>query len=185
MLFRSREGCTLRERVLPQGASTSPAITNALCSRLDARLDGLARSHGFAFTRYADDLTLSGPRTHPKRVDRLVRSMRAVLASEGFAENPAKTRVMRAWQSHEVTGLNVNVKVTVPRRYYRALRATLHNCETHGFGSQNRTRHPDFVGMLRGKVEFIASVDPSRGAKLRESLARAINRWNSSGFQQK
>ena len=50
----------LGARVLPQGACTSPAITNALCRRLDRRLDGLARRHGFAYTRYADDLTFSG-----------------------------------------------------------------------------------------------------------------------------
>ena len=50
----------LGDRVLPQGACTSPAITNALCRRLDRRLAGLARRHGFAYTRYADDLTFSG-----------------------------------------------------------------------------------------------------------------------------
>src|SRR5204863_102450 len=50
----------LGQRVLLQGACTSPAITNALCRRLDRRLSGLAKRHGFAYTRYADDLTFSG-----------------------------------------------------------------------------------------------------------------------------
>ena len=80
----------LGSRVLPQGACTSPAITNALCRRLDRRLNGLARRHGFDYTRYADDLTFSGDA--PRVVGRLLRSIRAIVAAEGLTEHPRKTR---------------------------------------------------------------------------------------------
>src|SRR5207237_9566311 len=83
----------LGDRVLPQGACTSPAITNALCRRLDRRLRGLAARHGFAYTRYADDLTFSGDNT--TAVGKLLKSVRGIVQAEGFTEHPRKTRVMR------------------------------------------------------------------------------------------
>src|SRR5207244_7518772 len=83
----------LGDWVLPQGACTSPAITNALCWRLDRRLTALAKRHGFTYTRYADDLTFSGDR--PAAVGRLLRSVRSIIETEGYSEHPRKTRVMR------------------------------------------------------------------------------------------
>src|SRR5262249_13182672 len=70
------------ERALPQGACTSPAITNLVCRRLDARLAGVAKKWGFAYTRYADDLTFSGDAV--KDVGALLWGVRRILASEGF-----------------------------------------------------------------------------------------------------
>jgi len=162
----------LGERVLPQGACTSPALTNVICRRLDARLAGLARRFGYTYTRYADDLSFSSDRG--RDVNALQWSVRKVLAEEGLTENAAKTRVMRASQRQEVTGLVVNQGLTVTREYYKTLRATLHNCAKHGMASQNRDGHPDFARHLRGKVEFVRSVDPDRGAKLEGALAAAL-----------
>jgi retron-type reverse transcriptase len=162
----------LGDRVLPQGACTSPSITNALCRRLDRRLDGLARRHGFSFTRYADDLTFSGD--HPAAVGRLLRSARSILSSEGLTEHPTKTRVMRRGTRQEVTGLTVNDRPGVRRRDLRTLRAILHNASRLGLESQNRDGHPDFAAHLRGRVEFACMVDPGRAPSYREALARAI-----------
>lgn len=162
----------LGQRVLPQGASTSPAITNALCRRLDRRLQGLARRHGFTYTRYADDLTFSGD--EPPRVGRLLKSVKAVVVDEGFQVHPTKTRVMRSTRRQEVTGVVVNHRVGVPRDELRALRATLHNCARHGLQSQNREHHADFAAHLRGKVSWVCMVDPARGPALRAALERAL-----------
>ncbi|MFO0606489.1 MAG: reverse transcriptase family protein [Polyangiales bacterium] len=162
----------LGERVLPQGACTSPAITNALCRRLDARLAGLAKRFGYAYTRYADDLSFAS--ATGKDVNALQWAVRKVLTEEGLAENPAKTHVMRTTDRQEVTRLVVNEKLTVTREYYKTLRATLFNCAKHGLASQNRDGHADFAAHLRGKVEFVASVDPDRGAKLKDALTAAL-----------
>ena len=162
----------LGARVLPQGACTSPALTNLLCRRLDRRLSGLAARHGFTYTRYADDLTFSGDNT--AAVGRLLRSVRSIVTAEGFTEHPRKTLVMRRARRQEVTGVTVNVKPAVSRKEVRALRAILHNAAKHGLDSQNRDGREDFAAYLKGRVEFVCMVDPSKGPALREALRKAI-----------
>jgi retron-type reverse transcriptase len=162
----------LGERRLPQGACTSPAVTNLVCRRLDHRLDGLARSMKYTYSRYADDLTFSGDATDS--IGRLLRGVRAVLTDEGFDENRAKTRIMRRGRRQEVTGVVVNDRPTVSRTEIRRLRAILHNCARHGLESQNRSGHPHFAAYLRGKVAFVTMVDPVRGQQLQQALAAAL-----------
>jgi retron-type reverse transcriptase len=162
----------LGARVLPQGACTSPAITNALCRRLDRRLGGLAARHGFAYTRYADDLTFSGD--NGRAVGRLLRSVRTILEAEGFSEHPRKTKVMRRARRQEVTGVTVNTRPAVARKEVRLLRAILHNAARDGLEKQNRQRHPNFAAYLRGRVEFVCMVDPKQAEVLRPALAKAL-----------
>ncbi|MBI1947923.1 MAG: RNA-directed DNA polymerase [Deltaproteobacteria bacterium] len=168
-----RTHVAIGERVLPQGACTSPAITNLLCRRLDARLAGLARRLGLAYTRYADDLTFSGDTVDERA---LLGAVRRVIAAEGFVVHPDKTRVMRKGRRQEVTGVVVNAKPSIAREQWRSLRAVLHNCAKHGLASQNREQHPDFAGHLAGKVAWVRMVDPRRGAQLGLLLQRALAR---------
>jgi len=162
----------LGDRMLPQGACTSPGITNAICRKLDRRLAGLAKRHGFTYTRYADDLTFSGDK--PEAIGALLRSARSIVSAEGFVEHPRKTRVMRRSRRQEVTGVSVNRKLSIPRDELRELRAILHNVAKRGLASQNRESHPDFAAYLRGRVAFACMVDPDRAPKLRAALARAL-----------
>jgi RNA-directed DNA polymerase len=164
----------LGARQLPQGACTSPAITNVLCWRLDRRLQGLAEKQQLSYTRYADDLTFSGD--DETRIARLLKSIRGVISAEGFVENPKKTHVMRRARQQEVTGVVVNDKLAVSREDVRALRATLHNVEKHGLVSQNSKGHPNFAAYLKGRVEFVCMVDKARAPALRAQLARALAR---------
>jgi retron-type reverse transcriptase len=160
------------QRSLPQGACTSPAITNILCRRLDRRLSGLAQRMAVAYTRYADDLTFSGD--DPAIAGWLLKCVRSVLRDEGFEEHPQKTRVMRRGRRQEVTGLNVNDKPSISRRSRRELRAILHNAARHGLKSQNRENRPNFAAYLRGKVAFACMVEPDRADQWRSALAAAL-----------
>jgi RNA-directed DNA polymerase len=160
------------ERVLPQGACTSPMLTNLLCRRLDRRLAGLAKGTGFSYSRYADDLTFSADRED--RTAQLMRGIRSIVEDEGFVEHPSKTKVMRRGRRQEVTGLTVNDKLGVSRTEVRTLRALLHNATTLGLASQNRKGHPNFEAHLRGRIAFIAMVDAERGAALRAQLNRVL-----------
>ena len=95
-------------RSLPQGAPTSPSITNALCLRLDARLAGLAKKLGCIYTRYADDMTFSWHGDAKSDIGNLMHAVSAIVHAEGFAIHPNKTRVMRSGARQQVTGLVVN-----------------------------------------------------------------------------
>src|SRR5690606_624523 len=121
----------LGPRCLPQGAPTSPALTNTLCLRLDQRVHGLAKKLGWRYTRYADDLTFSLPARYAgeEQLAKLIGGVHAVVESEGFHVHPDKTRVHRPGGRQSVTGLVVNGDrpPRVPRPLRRRLRAALHN----------------------------------------------------------
>lgn len=170
----ARYHIALGQRQLPQGACTSPAVTNLICRRLDRRLDGLCRKAGFGYTRYADDLTLSGD--EPAVVGKLLRAARAIIADEGFVEHPTKTRVMRRGRRQEVTGLVVNERPNLSRRERRLLRAMLHNAARHGAESQNRSHHPRFRAYLAGRVAYASMIAPDHAAAWRAALARALEK---------
>jgi retron-type reverse transcriptase len=112
-------------RRLPQGAPTSPAITNVLCRRLDNRIAGYARARGLTYTRYADDLTLSS--NDPSiDVGAVLGFVRRTVAAEGFTVHPDKVRIVRRGRRQEVTGIVVNAKPGVVRAELRRFRALLY-----------------------------------------------------------
>ncbi|MGU3467824.1 reverse transcriptase family protein, partial [Methylobacterium sp. C33D] len=162
-------------RRLPQGAPTSPALTNLVCTRLDARLAGLAGSLGFTYTRYADDLTFSASGEGAGKVGALLKYVHAIVAGEGFTVHPDKTRVMRRGRHQEVTGLTVNERVGVPRETLRRFRALLHGLERHGPAGR-RWGAAGEAGVLRaaiGFAQFVRMVSPETGAPL-VTQARAL-----------
>jgi RNA-directed DNA polymerase len=167
-------------RSLPQGAPTSPSITNALCLRLDRRMHGLAVKLGFRYSRYADDLTFSwhaGPTTAgapaEAPVGKLLHRVRSIVGGEGFAVHPAKTRIMRSGRRQKVTGLVVNAPAAgttgvpparVPRKLRRLLRAALHN-RAHGKGG------PETLDHLHGFAAYVHMTDPAHGRPLLAQVA--------------
>jgi retron-type reverse transcriptase len=157
-------------RGLPQGACTSPALSNQAARQLDRRLAGLARQLGLTYTRYADDLTLSSGPGFRARVGYLVARVRHIAAEEGFVVNAKKTRVLRPESRQTVTGLVVNVAPTVPRRVVRRLRAILHRAKAEGLAAQNRAGHPNFRGWVEGMIAYIAMAKPDVGRALRAAL---------------
>jgi hypothetical protein len=155
---------------LPQGAPTSPALANLAAHRLDVRLTALARSWGGAYTRYADDLALSGGRSWGRGTSRLVDAVAAIAASEGFRVNDRKTAVLPRAGRQVLGGLVVNERPHVGRAEVDRLRAVLHNCVRSGPSSQNREGVLDFRGHLTGRVAWVAQHDADRGARLRATL---------------
>jgi hypothetical protein len=149
---------------LPQGAPTSPAISNLVCRRLDARLTGLARGMAGVYTRYADDLTFSF-KAEDVHLGRFRWWVNQVCHQEGFLVNEAKFRVIRRSQRQLVTGIVVNDELRVPRDARRRFRAVLHNCRAHGVASQARG-NPRFADWLRGFASYVHMVHPDEGADL-------------------
>lgn len=156
-------------RCLPQGAPTSPSITNALCLRLDQRLSGLAESMGWRYTRYADDLTFSFPKSAKKelKIGALIGTVKQIVSEEGFQVHPDKTKVHRSSGAQRVTGLVVNGDgtVRVPRELKRSIRAAIHNA------SQGKElKEGESLATLEGYAAYIAMTDQVLGWKMLEQL---------------
>jgi RNA-directed DNA polymerase len=163
-------------RRLPQGAPTSPAVTNLICLRLDRRLAGLAAKLGFTYTRYADDMTFSASGEAAKLTGTLLKAVGEIVAAEGFTVHPDKTRIMRRHRRQEVTGLTVNERVGVPRDTLRRFRALLHQIEASGPEGKRWGRSGNVLLAARGFAEFVSMVDGEAGAALKEKVAALSSR---------
>lgn len=169
---------------LPQGASTSPMVSNMVCARLDGELQGLAKTYRCTYTRYADDITFST--TVPKFPKQLAipaeglsgsglllgRDLLSVIESNGFEVNTRKQRLQIRDQHQEVTGLTVNKFPNVRRRFIRQIRAMLHAWEKYGHDAAQRvfrekydrpsrrphTEPPTFGRVIRGRLDFVKMV---------------------------
>lgn len=154
------------KRHLPQGAPTSPALANLSAYSLDVRLSGLARSFGATYTRYADDLTFSGPPRFGTSLRDFIPLVSQIVRQERFRLNPSKRKVLRSTGRLVVTGVVVNDKPNVSRREFDRLKAVLTNCVRRGASSQNRAAHPHFAAHLRGRIAQVSQINPARGARL-------------------
>ncbi len=160
-------------RGLPQGACTSPAISNQIARRLDLRLQGLATKMDLTYTRYADDITFSGGENLQNRIGYVMARIRHIASDEGFTVNEKKSRVLRQSTAQSVTGLIVNDKPSISRQKLRRIRSILHHAQTEGVESQNREGHPNFRAWLEGSIAFISMTRPELGADFRRQLQSA------------
>ena len=166
-----RLGRRLATPHLPQGAPTSPALANLCAFRLDRRLAGLAASLGATYTRYADDLIVSGEGWLAGRSGAIGTAVGAIAREEGFRLNERKTRVMPRSGRQRVCGVVVNERPNVPRREYDRLKAILNNAAVRGPEGENRAGVPDFRAHLLGRISWVESLNPERGRKLRRRFA--------------
>jgi hypothetical protein len=157
---------------LPQGAPSSPMLSNLCAYRLDLRLAALAASAGAAYTRYADDLAFSGDCEFEKSYRRFHVAVCRVALEEGFEINTRKTRLMRRAVCQRLAGLVVNACPNIARRDFDRLKAILHNCVRHGPGSQTSTDLAAFRASLAGKVQYVRMIHPGRGDKLSRLFER-------------
>jgi retron-type reverse transcriptase len=148
---------TTWDNQLPQGAATSVDIANLAMKRVDVRLETLARLHGFAYTRYVDDLTLSGH----WRLLGFRRLIQRIIEQAGFRINPMKVRTMDAGMRQVVTGIVVNDKLNLPREKRDSIRR-----EVFALHSVSARREIE-LGKVRGKLSWFASVNPDQALRLR------------------
>jgi RNA-directed DNA polymerase len=148
-------------RVCPQGAPTSPGLSNAVVVKMDRRLAGLARRHEFAYTRYADDLTFSGNDIAGAHALRLLATR--VVEEEGFTVNQRKTQIRRNGSRQTVTGVVVNDVLGLSRQDRRRLRAAIHHyLKAHASGSKD----PAQRARLDGKVAYLSMLNAAQARRL-------------------
>jgi hypothetical protein len=169
-----RLGRRLATPHLPQGAATSPALANLAAFRLDRRLTGLAASLKVSYTRYADDLTFSGPARLVRAANTLRRAVAEIAREEGFSVNDHKSMLATRAGRQRVCGVIVNERLNVSRHEYDVLKAILHNARVHGPASQNREALPEFRAHLLGRLSWVQSLNPERGEKLRRQFTSIV-----------
>ncbi len=170
-----------KERVLPQGAPTSPALTNILCRRLDARLQGAAQKLGFRYTRYADDLTFSADATAAKLVGKMLWRAKQIVIAEGFTPHPEKEQVMRKRGQQHVTGIVVNSKPSLDRDTIKRFRATLFQVEKDGPQGKQWNGNSNIISALEGYAHFIVMVDKERGLPYLQRVHALKTKWSQAG----
>jgi RNA-directed DNA polymerase len=165
-----RFGRRLAAPHLPQGAPTSPALANLAAYRLDLRLTAYAQELGATYTRYADDLAFSGDRRLQRGAPALRRAVAEIAQDEGFAIHARKTRLMSAAGRQTLCSVVFNERLNVPREEYDRLKAILHDAARHGLEAANREGRPHFRAHLTGRIAWVESLNPAKGARLRARL---------------
>ncbi|MGN0232538.1 MAG: reverse transcriptase domain-containing protein, partial [Muribaculaceae bacterium] len=154
------DGTETPKYVLPQGAPTSPLLTNAVCDVLDRRLGGLAKRFGLRYSRYADDITFSSMHNVFAPQGEFWTELRRIITGQGFAINEAKTRLQKRGARQEVTGVIVSNKLNVARQYSRRLRTLIHIWEKYGYYDAFRRFIPRYKATCSHKVK--GEVDMAR-----------------------
>jgi retron-type reverse transcriptase len=155
---------TTYEGRLPQGAPTSPILANISCWKLDIRLSCIAKAWNAAYTRYADDISFSGP----VEITKLIPLIGKIVREEGFRLALPKLRIHRKGARQDVTGLTVNTQVSVPRAIRRRLRAAVHHV-ANGMEPSWKGR-PMSLDCLKGHLNYLASVHPDEAKALLQEL---------------
>lgn len=172
------------ENQLPQGAPTSPVVSNMICAKMDSQLQRLAEENRCFYTRYADDITFS---TDAKQFPQALATtpshdapgspavggtLESVIRSNGFEINLQKFRLQGRGVRQEVTGLTANRLPNVQRRFLRQVRAMLHAWRKYGLEAaeneflarydhkhrSDKKERPKFKNVVLGKLSFLAMV---------------------------
>jgi len=134
---------------LPQGAPTSPVISNIVNKAMDWRFAALADAFGAQYTRYADDITFSLKSYDRGKVHRLIQNAGMVCRSYGYKLNKKKKRIIRSHRRQEVTGLVVNEKINLPRSRRRWLRAIQHRLRNGLETTVTNTEYEGWMSLLK------------------------------------
>ena len=138
--------------IVPQGAPTSPVISNICAMTLDNRLSGLARRFHLTYTRYADDITFSSNHNVYQKDGEFMKELQRIIDDCHFAINPKKTRLLKRGSRQEVTGLTVSKRTNVSRKYIKNLRAQIHRIRYQ----EVPTKHD--INVVRGKLNYLRMV---------------------------
>ena len=178
--------------ILPQGAPTSPLLTNAICDKLDYKLSRLAQQYGLKYSRYADDITFSSMHNVYQQDSKFIKSLFQIIQEQGFQVNETKTRLQKKGSRQEVTGLIVSDKINVTRNYTEGIRNVLYMWQRYGLatayqrfiGHYKREKghvkkgEPVLENVIAGKLEYLKMVkgeDDSTYLKLKAQYDRLMD----------
>ena len=149
---------------LPQGAPTSPIVSNIIMKDFDNIVGCWCREKKIRYTRYCDDMTFSGEFNHAE----VISFIKEELKKMGFYLNDNKTVIANKGQKQIVTGIVVNEKINTPLLYRKKIRQELYYCKRFGIASHLQRKQltiseKDYLKKLLGKVNYVLSVDETNG----------------------
>lgn len=161
--------CTNNRNVLPQGSPASPAISNIVSLKLDARLNGLAKCFECKYTRYADDITFSGK----KNIKNILPIAKEIIEEENFIVNTKKVRLQYSFQRQEVTGIIVNKQLGVSPRIKKEIENAIYYCQKYGVDNHMKHIKCDrsfYKEHLYGIAYFVKMIDKPLGCYYLDEL---------------
>lgn len=170
---RSKDGIP----VLPQGSPSSPIIAEIVVKDLDTALSECAKNYGCIYSRYVDDITFSGSKKSKWRM--AAKEFCKIISNYGFALNKKKSRVSFYYQKQQVTGLTVNQRLNVEKKYIKNLRTVIHNWEKDGYVRASnlfflhyyqdtanfKKGIPTMEQVIAGKLSFLKMIRQNKSAK--------------------
>lgn len=167
-----------KDGILPQGAPTSPMISNIILKEFDDKIESIVKifndkqknnNQEYSYTRYADDITISGG----DEIFKFIKILSKKLKYENFSLNNKKTRIFKSHKRQLVTGLVVNQKVNVNKEYYKRLRQELYYISKYGIEDHLKNQNLDidsesYLKSLDGKIKFVDYYSKKRGEALKK-----------------
>lgn len=162
---------TTWEGHLAQGLKTSPVLANLIMLDIDARIESLCRHWRFDYTRYGDDITLSGGYT----TEPVVGGVRKILAQSGFQIKEAKYACQTRTSRQCVVGVVVNETPNIPKEKRRLYRAMAHNCMAKGLSSEQREQEPLYKteARVKGCLSHWAHINPTAALSSQRKFVKA------------
>ena len=161
---------------LPQGAPTSPILSNIVSYMMDVRLEKLAQKFGVTYTRYADDITFSGDKNIIN--DKFLEYIINIIEDCGFTINDKKTRFANKGSRQEVTGLIVNNnEVNVPSKYIKEIRQELYYINKFGIKEHRKRKgfkNKYYREHLLGKILYVNAINPKKGMELLKEYNKVV-----------
>jgi RNA-directed DNA polymerase len=185
------------KNVLPQGAPTSPIITNLICERLDRKLSGIAKKYGIQYSRYADDITFSSDHNVYQANGDFIKDFEEAVRSQNFHIKTSKTRLQKRGYRQEVTGIVVNESTNVKRDYIKTIRLWLYRWEKLGYDEAYKlfldqylkdkghikSNIPNMANVISGKLLYLKMVvgnDNNMYTMLQGRYDKLIENFNES-----
>jgi RNA-directed DNA polymerase len=174
------------EGVLPQGAPTSPALSNLVLAQMDRRIAGFCHRRGITYTRYADDMSFSGD----FQASELLWFLRRVLPENGFEANEKKTRILGRGQKHRITGVVANAKPQTDKEYRRQVRQEIYYLKKYGLHDHLQRYKADrkvrisrkkYLQKLLGRIAHVLSINQA-DETFRRYKEEVIEIYNAAWF---
>lgn len=158
---------------LPQGAPTSPILSNAYLYSFDETASQVSIDTGLNITRYADDITISGK--NKDLITNVIKRLAQELSVKGMKLNTKKTRIASRGGQQRVTGVVVNEKALPPRILRRRVRAMFHHANKHP------EEHIENLNSLKGYLSYFNSFPALKDSSELEGFKEILKRLNESG----